>query len=87
MKYVPLSKIEEIINRFPRTNHDLVAPATERSLHLVIEDWDIRAVRLFKEELLKQISLEALELQSNERLGDFGFGEIMCVPCNQEEDN
>lgn len=89
MEYVPLNKIKEIISRFPRPQHDLEASGIERGLNILIEDWDNRFLRLFKEELLKQISLEALELSSFERiegekLGDFGFGEIMCVPCSQE---
>lgn len=84
MKYVPVTKIEEIINRFPRANHDLEASGYERGLNVLIEGWDIRAVRLFKEELLKQISLEALELKENESLGDFGSGRLYVCPCSQE---
>lgn len=79
MKCVPLSKIEEIINRFPRANHDLEASGSERGLNALIEDWDVRFLRLFKEELLKQISLEAFEIERDKSLDDFWSGDIRSV--------
>lgn len=75
MKYVPLSKIEEIINRFPRPYNQVdLAPVKlggyyfpsrgkkEADINAQLKDMDSSLLQRFKEELLSQLLEEAIEI-------------------------